>query len=198
MCNTYRYRHKGCQPCWFVFLFLFRFRGFLIFSEKITRRLQIVCVPILPVLLCPVLSPLPSKHLSVNHASQIAPWLQSTLKWWKWIKLITDSHCESWQDIKSCRRCAVVHSSAVFYDGGESDSVPITFSALSSINPDLYYVLCTLSFYTLSQFCPSSRRVVGCWWAGAANCVFFSVSTWWNWGFSENKIQQTEYMSMVT
>lgn len=66
---------------------------------------------------------------SVNHASRIAPWSQSTLKWWKWIKLITDSHCESWQGIKSCPHPppAVAHSSAVFYDGGESDQVPITF-----------------------------------------------------------------------
>lgn len=51
----------------------------------------------------------PSPHCStphiwlhpVNHASQIAPWSQSTLKWWKWIKLITDSQRESWPNSKS-------------------------------------------------------------------------------------------------
>lgn len=58
--------------------------------------------------------------------SQIAPWLQSTLKWWKWIKLITDSQRESLLDIKSCVWPADVRSSGVLYDGGP-DRVPIAF-----------------------------------------------------------------------
>lgn len=105
-------------------------------------------------LFCPLSPPALCIWLhSVNHTSQIAPWSQSTHKWLKWIKLITDSHCESWQGIKSCHRSAAPHSSAVFYDGEGSDQVPIPFSGLTFINPPLfcrhphlYYTLCTLSF----------------------------------------------------
>lgn len=80
-------------------------------------------------------SPTPQIQLhSVNHASQIAPWSQSTLKWWKWIKLITDSQRESWQDIKSCVWPAAAHPSAMLYDGG-AWSGSHRLSAPISINP---------------------------------------------------------------
>lgn len=72
---------------------------------------------------------LPHSHLwlhPVNHTSQIAPWLQSTLKWWKWIKLITDSQRESWAAIKSCVWPAAVHSSALLYDR-RPGWVPVAF-----------------------------------------------------------------------
>lgn len=79
-----------------------------------------------PATFCP-LSHSPTPHLHpVNHASQIAPWSQSTLKWWKWIKLITDSQRESWPGIKSCVWPSAVHPSAVLYDG-RPGRVPAAF-----------------------------------------------------------------------
>lgn len=72
----------------------------------------------------------PTSHIwlhSVNHASQIAPWSPSTLKWWKWIKLITDSHRESWQGIKSFHWSAAAHPSAAFYDGENLVGFPSPF-----------------------------------------------------------------------
>lgn len=66
--------------------------------------------------------------------SQIAPWLQSTLKWWKWIKLVTDSQRESLPDIKSCAWPADVQSSchALWWEtwsGCDRLSVPISINS---------------------------------------------------------------------
>lgn len=90
----------------------------------------------LPPVLCLTLSPHTSGLHPVNHGPQIAPWSQSTLKWWKWIKLITDSQCESWPRIKSCVLSAAVHPSyAYMLYGGETWSGSHCLSVPVFINP---------------------------------------------------------------
>lgn len=140
-----------------------------------------------PAHFCPPLSRFPTPHIwlcSVNHASQIVPWSQSTLKWWKWIKLITDSQCESWRGIKSCVWPTAAHPSAVLYDGENLVRFPSPFTSQSpSIHhtyrhPHFPYSECTLCCQTCNCFYPSGGRVFSCgvWATGVIEVLVSGVA----------------------
>lgn len=74
-----------------------------------------------------------------NHSAQ-GLWLLLTLRWWKWIKVITDSQQESWADIKKLDLIAFYTSSCVLWCGD-----PLLFS---------------LQFFHRSTHTPTQRPTV--------------------------------------